>query len=61
MVVQLSDQVACVKREIAMRERAYTRWVASGKMTQRKADQELAAMKAVAETLGKLQTEGRLL
>ncbi len=61
MVVQLSDQVACVKREIAMRERAYPRWVAGGRMTQQKADQELAAMKAVAETLGKLQTEGRLL
>jgi len=61
MAVQLSDQIACVKREIAMRERAYPRWVGGGKMTQQKADQELAAMKAVGETLAKLQTEGRLL
>lgn len=61
MGVPLSDQVACVKREIAMRERAYPRWVSGGRMTQQKADQELAAMKAVAESLGKLHTAGRLL
>jgi hypothetical protein len=60
VIVPLSDQIACEKREIAMRERAYPRWVSGGRMTQQKANRELAAMRAVAETLGKLQTEGRL-
>lgn len=53
--VPLAAQVACVKREIGMRERVYARWVAGGKMGQREADQELAAMRAVLETLKALQ------
>lgn len=47
----LEDQIACVKREIAMRESVYPKWVAAKKMSQAKADHELAAMKAVLETL----------
>lgn len=51
MTVPLADQLACVKREISMRRRAYPRWVADGRMTQAKADAEIAAMEAVAATL----------
>ncbi len=47
----LDDQIACVKREIGMREFVYPRRVADGKMKQDKADHELAAMKAVLATL----------
>lgn len=47
----LGEQIACVSREIAMRERVYPRWVESGRMTQEKADQELATMRAVRATL----------
>jgi hypothetical protein len=47
----VNEQIACVKREIAMRERVYPRWVAAGKMTKAKADHELAAMRAVLDTL----------
>lgn len=50
----LTDQIACVKREIAMRERVYPRWVAAGKMKQEKADAEIAAMRAVLATLNAL-------
>jgi hypothetical protein len=49
--IPLREQVACVRREIAMRERVYPRWVAAERMTQEKADSELAAMRAVLETV----------
>lgn len=49
--IDLSQQLKCVEREIEMRNRVYPRWVASKKLTQAKADQEIAAMQAVAKTL----------
>lgn len=49
--IPLDEQIACVKREIAMRERVYPKWVASKRMTQAKADSELAAMRAVLRTV----------
>jgi hypothetical protein len=51
MTVSLADQIACVKRELAMRDRAYPKFIAAGRMTQQKADSEIAAMRAVLETL----------
>jgi hypothetical protein len=51
VVVSLRDQVACVEREIALRERLYPRWVSDGRMTPGKADSEIAGMRAVLETL----------
>lgn len=51
MTVSLPEQIKCVEREIAMRRRVYPRWVADKRMTQAKADHELAAMEAVLETL----------
>lgn len=56
-MVDLPAQIACVKREISFRERCYPRWISQGKMTQGKADNELAAMRAVLATL----EQGRLL
>lgn len=47
----LDQQIAAVSREIALREGVYPKWVAAGKMKQEKADHELAAMKAVLESL----------
>jgi hypothetical protein len=49
--VPLSAQIAAVEREISYREWVYPRWLAEHKMTQRRADQELAAMRAVLATL----------
>jgi hypothetical protein len=49
--ITLEQQIASVKREIAMRERVYPRWVESGRLVQVRADHEIAAMKAVLETL----------
>lgn len=55
MSVPLADQIACVRREIGMRERVYKRWVSDQKMSQHKADTELEAMRAVLETLLKIE------
>lgn len=35
-------------REVRMRKRVYPRWVADGKMSQAKADAEIAVMEAIA-------------
>lgn len=47
------EQIKCVKREIAMRKKAYPRRIAQGRMTQKKADHEIATMEAVLRTLEK--------
>lgn len=49
--VELDDQVACVRREIRMRESAYPKWIQIGRMTQAQADRELNTMRAVLATL----------
>lgn len=59
--VGLSEQIECVRREIALRERVYPRWVSAGKMTQVKANDEIAAMRAVLATLVSLLDKDRLL
>lgn len=47
----LDEQIKCVRREIAMRERVYPRWVEQKKMTQQKADAEILVMREVLATL----------
>jgi hypothetical protein len=49
--MNIDQQIACVIREIAMRERVYPAWIAKGKMKQEKAEHEIAAMRAVLHTL----------
>jgi len=49
--VSIKEQIACVERELALRRRAYTRFVSAGRMSQAKADHEIRAMAAVLETL----------
>lgn len=58
----IEQQIACVEREVKMRQRVYPRWVAAGNMSQGKADAELAAMQAVLVTLQSLpRNQGSLL
>lgn len=57
MTIPLKAQLAEVRREIALRERVYPRWVLQGKVTQAGAESKLAAMRAVAETLAGLIKE----
>lgn len=54
--IPFADQIACVRREIAMRERVYPKWVNAGRMKAEAAEREIAAMRAVLETLLSLQT-----
>ena len=49
--IPLEAQLACVERELGFRHGVYKRRVADGKMKQEKADQEIAAMTAVRNTL----------
>lgn len=51
MSVTLEQQIACLRRELALRERVYPKWVASGRMTPVGADRELDAMRAALQTL----------
>lgn len=60
-MITVVEQLACVRRRIGMRERVCPRWIAGGRMTQAKADREIAAMRAVAATLESLKDAERLL
>lgn len=50
-LIPLRRQMECVARELTFRRRCYPRWVKEGKMTQAKADTEIACMEAVLRTL----------
>lgn len=52
--VPLADQIAAVRREIALRRRVYPKWVEAGRMKAEAADREIAAMQAVLDTLQQL-------
>ena len=47
----LTEQIAELKREIALRKNVYPKWVASGRMKQAEADRALARMSAACSTL----------
>lgn len=51
LIVSLDEQIACLEREIRVREACYPKWVAEKRMLQKKADHELAAMRAVLTTV----------
>lgn len=55
--VALADQIACVRRELAMRQRVFPRWVSAGKMQQADADREITTMIAVLATLQEVQRQ----
>jgi hypothetical protein len=52
----LTEQIACVQRELALRKPVYPKRVAAGKMKPQTADRETAAMQAVLDTLTALET-----
>ena len=56
-MISLDQQIACVRREIGMRERVYPKFIQSHRMGQDQADYEMRAMKAVLATLEKLAGE----
>jgi len=57
-MADIEKQIRCVKREIAKRSRFYPHWIKKGRMTQEKADKEIAEMTAVLRTLEEVQRHG---
>ena len=51
----IREQIAEVAREIVLRERVYPKWVEAGRLTQAKADRQIAVMNAVLATLQAVQ------
>lgn len=47
----IEQQIASVKRELALRKNVYPKWVASGRMQQDSADHEIECMQEVLNTL----------
>lgn len=58
--VPIADMIACIRRELAMRERVYPRQVEANRMKQAEADQELRRMRGVLALL-QTQPQGSLL
>ena len=56
MPISLEQQIKCVGREIGLRRNVYPKFLMSGRITQEKADYEIAAMEAVLATLQGLRT-----
>lgn len=57
--VPIEDQIACVEREIKMREHVYQTRIERGLMSVPLASRELKRMRAVLETLMKLKPDLR--
>lgn len=53
----IDGQIACVKREIGMRERVYPTWVDRHRMSKEQADREITAMRDVLRTLETVKAE----
>lgn len=58
--VKVEVQLKAARRELAMRQRAYPRWVPA-RMTAQKAGEEIAAMAAIVATLERLDAADRLI
>jgi hypothetical protein len=59
--VPIEEQVEAARRELKYRERVYPRRVEAGQMTQRLADTQLRAMRAIIETLEEVAASQRLI
>lgn len=57
--ITLADELRAAIRELHMRQSAYPRWVAAGKMKQSTADHEIAVMHAIVERLEKIRDGGK--
>ena len=47
----LAEQIACIDREVRMREMVYPKLIGKGRMSEQAAAHELACMRQVARTL----------
>lgn len=51
----VSEQLAAAQREEALRRNVYPKWVSSGRITQTKAEHEIACMSSIVATLQKMK------
>ena len=49
--IDLNDLLGCARRELALRQRCYPKWVAKGTMSEKKAEKEIAQMRSVVDFL----------
>lgn len=49
--VDLNPLLACARRELALRQRVYPKWVAKGSMSEKKANEELELQREIVEFL----------
>jgi hypothetical protein len=54
----LAEQIACLEREIVLRRRLYPSWVRAHRLSQPKADREIACMEAALASLRRLEAGG---
>jgi len=57
MEISIKQQIMEAKREVALRERVYPKWIGTGRVTQGQADRQLTAMKAILATLEALERD----
>lgn len=55
--ITIDEQIAEVKREIAMRNKVYPKWIEAGSMKKSKADFQILAMEAVLISLQTIAKE----
>jgi hypothetical protein len=48
-IISTADKLACVQRELALRQRVYVKWVEGGRMSAGKAAHEIACMEAIVQ------------
>lgn len=56
--LSIDAQIKAAIRELAMRERVYSKWVITGKIKGVEADLQIALMKAILETLKRVKEFG---
>lgn len=57
MKITLEQQIACARREVALRRNVYPKWIAKGRLSKEKAEQEIATMDAIVFTLRQLEEQ----
>lgn len=56
----LSEMISEAKREVAVRERVYPKWIERGKLKPSESSRRIALMKAIADELERRQQPGLL-
>lgn len=59
--ITTADKLACVERELKLRDKVYARWVADGKMSLGKATHEIDCIKAIVADYTELVKQERLI